>query len=491
MKIIKAIKKFSLIILTASIICIILALSAFDLTGLASGYDTMLNAANSGEINLVTVLYIMLVIILAAAGVITALILVQIRSKKLLKAEMLKKDSWNEVRVETFSDSFNDSIYEYDFINKTFTYNERFKLLFVNKINFKFSDFIDLVHSEDSIAHSELWEKEPHGDFNGCVELRIKSKNSDEYLWYKLRTLSNVDKNGKVVNVIGKLQDINELKTENTSLSIEAKTDALTGICNRGYVQSEIIKTIKLNLESKGTFMIVDINDFKLINDNYGHKNGDIALKFVADTLSMIFRKSDIVGRFGGDEFVVYMRNVVSAEIALRLANRINEEVKNAVKQMPFKIICSIGIAMYPASGETYDELYEKADLALYESKNFKEGKATIYGSDEYTQDKLNRLEALYKYVYIVELETFTALYANENLKKLAPNITIGEKCYKLLSNCSTVCENCPVGNWRDSGKMVFETYLDHKILNKTLNITVSEITWKNTKNAVILAFSD
>ena len=130
--------------------------------------------------------------------------------------------------------------------------------------------------------------------------------------------------------------------------------------------------------EAFHAFLILDMDCFKQINDVYGHAVGDIVLKKFGRLLKNIFRSEDIVGRIGGDEFVVLMKNVKSKETATIKA----EELLNAAKKTNFEelkeknISISIGISLSPKDGDCYMDLYKRADQALYQAK--RSGKSRV-----------------------------------------------------------------------------------------------------------------
>ena len=160
-----------------------------------------------------------------------------------------------------------------------------------------------------------------------------------------------------------------------------AQTDPLTGLYNRQYTQ----EAIELWLTSEArtgiqAMLFMDIDYFKEINDTYGHNAGDDALRFVSRALRQEFRSSDIIGRFGGDEFVIFMRNVPIKHIVRMHVDSLRARLKDA--EVPGidrgMLHCSIGIAYAPEHGNTYRELNLCADKALYQTKE--------RGRDGYTE---------------------------------------------------------------------------------------------------------
>lgn len=169
---------------------------------------------------------------------------------------------------------------------------------------------------------------------------------------------------------------------QNSLLKEKSETDSLTGIFNRGACKELISNYIEnKSNDLYGAFFIIDIDNFKGVNDNLGHKIGDDVLKDLADNLKRLFRKSDIVGRWGGDEFIVFMKDLdfsnlhVASKIATNLCNTMNKTVTyNDISQ---NISLSIGI-VFTKDNINFTELYQKADEVLYTVKeNGKNGFST------------------------------------------------------------------------------------------------------------------
>ena len=166
-------------------------------------------------------------------------------------------------------------------------------------------------------------------------------------------------------------------RKQNEELIRTAELDGLTGAYNKRATEAYINKILTQMPDEKGTFVILDVDKFKDVNDRYGHAVGDTVLHELAKTFFRHFRKDDIIGRIGGDEFVIYMRNIESKEIA---SARVKNLIEN-VRSLPFEemngnhVTISVGIAFVPEAGNCYMDLYKNADTALYETKqNGKDG---------------------------------------------------------------------------------------------------------------------
>lgn len=156
------------------------------------------------------------------------------------------------------------------------------------------------------------------------------------------------------------------------------KRDQLTGLYNRKGMEDEISVALENNPQN-GIMMIFDLDNFKKINDNAGHPEGDRALKVFADCLRRNFQTEDIIARMGGDEFAVFLRESLRDDIIRSKCNTILEQVRISMKNyyIQYNVSTSIGIAFVSAETKTYDELYVKADAALYTAKE--SGKNTYF----------------------------------------------------------------------------------------------------------------
>lgn len=214
-----------------------------------------------------------------------------------------------------------------------------------------------------------------------CVEIRIKLE--DEYKWFEVQiyALSGEEEGPDHMMYIGKLTNINDRKLEKERLRIEANTDGLTGLANHKAAREKIDKSLSLNPQDNGALIFFDIDNFKQVNDTYGHLLGDEVLKFVGDALRRNFRKQDVQARVGGDEFVVFIRNYGNSQLLTRRLEdlrRLFDKV-SLPSVSALKVSCSIGVSRYPEDGGSYQELFAKADTALYRSKERGKDQYTIY----------------------------------------------------------------------------------------------------------------
>ena len=163
-------------------------------------------------------------------------------------------------------------------------------------------------------------------------------------------------------------------------IRIQKDTDAMTGLRNKGALTREIDEFLEDKACDKGLLLIMDIDKFKSINDNYGHDIGDKVIIQFADYLLKRF-ENDLTGRFGGDEFILFIKNTYDEEAAAEIADEIIKNISEVVElpDKDMKVSTSIGIAVYRGEEKRYSEIFKKADIALYRAKADAEKRYCIY----------------------------------------------------------------------------------------------------------------
>ncbi|GHU29678.1 hypothetical protein AGMMS50256_15070 [Betaproteobacteria bacterium] len=154
--------------------------------------------------------------------------------------------------------------------------------------------------------------------------------------------------------------------------TIKSETDVLTTLFNRGAFEQRVsaIQRLRPEKDQTNAFMMIDVDYFKAVNDNYGHAAGDRVLSECAKALRRVTRESDVVGRLGGDEFAVFCKSIGSVAMAEEKARQIRREWLKIIPPGAEKgVTASIGISFAPQDGQKYQELFAKADKALYKAK--------------------------------------------------------------------------------------------------------------------------
>lgn len=236
------------------------------------------------------------------------------------------------------------------------------------------------IHEEDAPAFENMIKSAMMHAHRDTIEFRSVGiiNPTDEYRWYQANIVSILGKEGYVSHVIGHIVDIHEQKLKEIELKLRADHDGLTGLMNKKATEELISRLLDKNRDAgvSGALMILDTDDFKHVNDTYGHKAGDRVLSKIGEIIKRNFKGMDITGRIGGDEFMVYMNNIEASD-ACRLAGKLEDQIQHAFNDEEFagEISMSIGIAASPIHGDVFDLLYKNADSALYNVK--KNGKAS------------------------------------------------------------------------------------------------------------------
>ena len=175
---------------------------------------------------------------------------------------------------------------------------------------------------------------------------------------------------GSFLNIISNSLRIREFILTK-QIRLQKDTDEMTGLRNKGSLTREINEYLADPLKNKGTLMILDVDRFKSVNDTYGHDIGDSVIIQLGKILAKKFTKDEITGRFGGDEFILFIKDNDDTDMACTIASEmvslISENVSLPKKDE--KLSISIGIALYKGIEKNYSELFKKADVALYEAK--------------------------------------------------------------------------------------------------------------------------
>jgi len=203
------------------------------------------------------------------------------------------------------------------------------------------------------------------------------------YEWVRFSVQMLPDPYSSNIRVSLLLRDIDARKREELHLQNQLRTDPLTGALNRSAFIAQADSIFADGTNGKHALIILDVDHFKQVNDCFGHGFGDRVLVRVAETLRSALRADDLVGRLGGDEFLVLLRNVSKKEILETKMDNIRKLLFQRVSEDKI-VSCSLGAAVYPCDGAAFDELYQKTDIALYAAKNAGRNCVRVY------QDEMN-----------------------------------------------------------------------------------------------------
>lgn len=193
------------------------------------------------------------------------------------------------------------------------------------------------------------------------------------------------DENGKINGIIALINNVTENQLLKVELEKRAKTDTLTGLLNKNAAEG-LVRLMTANYQQQdglSSLLMIDIDKFKEVNDTFGHAEGDRVLAEIGRLINNNCRSKDVAGRIGGDEFLIFMHDIKSADNAKSLAERLLNQVSQTFSGDILKdsITLSIGIALCPEHGKRFDDLYKAADSALYYVK--KHGRAAYKVYDQ------------------------------------------------------------------------------------------------------------
>ncbi|MDD3924619.1 MAG: sensor domain-containing diguanylate cyclase [Erysipelotrichaceae bacterium] len=267
-------------------------------------------------------------------------------------------------------------IIEGDFKSDTITFLSNHETIFgYSPRTRRISDYLSknpYIHQDDICKIQKFIDDLKRGTTFTAIDCRLISKN-DVCFWSRVTGISLMDTNNDVIGFIARVTNRDEQIKQINTLKDAASKDSLTKIANRDSIESQVNEYILSRNDQKeiAAFFVIDMDNFKDVNDKQGHLIGDKLLIEIASTMDKMFRKSDFVGRLGGDEFAVFMCDVPSIKTVTDKADELLKNVSEIMKGYNNNnhLSCSIGIAIAYDNKELFEQLYIRADQALYRSK--------------------------------------------------------------------------------------------------------------------------
>lgn len=297
---------------------------------------------------------------------------------------MLDDVSMSEELHRTISDISDNMLFEWDFHKETMYVSDNFKEKFdidPSEAQLANGKFLDKIMTED---YAEVYKRDI------STLLKNRTGHSGEYqmttrngslLWFSIRALCVTDRLGEPLRVIGVVTDIDSEKKLELQLSERASYDFLSQLYNRSTFERELKSEIERSAHSKVAVLFIDVDDFKFINDRFGHSVGDEVIKYVAGCIKQRVQGSGFAGRFGGDEFVLCITDPKQIEeiesLSLDLIDELYEGYHSELANVSINVKASIGIAFYPEHGDDSNKVVAAADEAMYFVK--KNGKANYH----------------------------------------------------------------------------------------------------------------
>lgn len=293
----------------------------------------------------------------------------------------------NEKRYQMIVEKSDNIIWEWHFDTDTVSFSDVWekKMGYTHEKNYFYSSLgdQDMIHPEDLPIMKHLLDEIREGLQYGEEILRFKKLPENRYIWLKVFMMCILDKEGNPSKALGIAMDVDEQMRQADEFRMKAERDSLTKLYNRGTVETLIEDFLSKETGNRmHAFIIMDVDNFKGVNDGLGHVAGDALLQQISQKLLISLRETDIIGRLGGDEFVVFLKNMPSKESGAQKAQEICNDLNQLMVLRDYaETSVSLGVAFYPNDGFTYHELYEKADIALYNAK--RKGKNTYQFYEE------------------------------------------------------------------------------------------------------------
>ena len=297
---------------------------------------------------------------------------------------LLDEVCMSEELHKTISDISDNMLFEWDFA-KEYMY-----------VSDNFTERFDINPSEAQLANGKFLDKimteEYAEQYKRDISTLLKNRNghSGEYqmltkagtvVWFTVRAQCITDRLGEPLRVIGVVTDIDNEKKLELQLSERASYDFLSQLYNRSTFEKELQSEIERNAHAKVGVLFIDVDDFKFINDRFGHSVGDEVIKYVSGCIKQRVKGSGFAGRFGGDEFVLCITDPGQIQdiesLSLDLIDELYSGYHSELANVSINIKASIGIAFSPEHGENGKQVVAAADEAMYFVK--KNGKANYH----------------------------------------------------------------------------------------------------------------
>ena len=253
-----------------------------------------------------------------------------------------------------------------------------------------------------------------------------QKKNGDLYL--QRGTMSCVlDKAGNTQHIISVMEDITAQQQNINDLHQLANFDQLTGLPNRLLFKERFVQAVSQISKSNCSWSIlfIDLDKFKEVNEAFGHQFGDNLLRQVTQRFTSLIRDTDIICRFGGDEFMVLTQG--NAEVASHMAQRLIDTVKNefTIESVDFHVGSSIGIALFPQDGKDLDTLIQTAETAMYKAKALGGNRAVFFNQS---------MQAEVQSQLSLRTELDKAIINNEFSLRFQPKVTVKDELIQIVS---------------------------------------------------------
>ena len=298
-------------------------------------------------------------------------VVVDITEQKRMQEELEQEKERYRILLEQSQDIF----FDVDTEKRQFRCSPNFLLKFGREATPLFNENgrpnnRQIVHPDDLPALNELRRRIRSGKPTAFAVMRIPTAEG-RYIWCRVQA-TRISKPDAPLRLVGKIVDIDEEVRRRAELERRTQRDSLTDLLNKTAFREKISAAmpVKPQQDKTDALLFLDLDNFKLINDTFGHVKGDATLLTASEALKRVFRNADAVGRFGGDEFCVFVRSITREALEERAAALLSE-LHTFVEQdgQRVEITTSIGIYLFDGTESSYDVALHRADNAQYQAK--------------------------------------------------------------------------------------------------------------------------
>ena len=315
-------------------------------------------------------------------------------------SQQIERDN---VRYAASTESSKLLIFEFDFEHQVIEFTGNSSWLFGRKVKSlplsNFSLVEKNLHESERDLLTRIKDFVASGETSYASEFRVMADNG-EYVWFRLTGTLTRGSDNKPQRFFGNVANVNDQVVHELELKEMAETDLLSGLLNKTFMEKKVSEKIAYD-DCIGAMYMIDLDNFKQVNDRIGHSAGDKAICDAAMKLKLVFSEKDFISRLGGDEFCIFLGLKKSIdeekakEIILEKAKILGSILLDYYnsEDIQVKVSASIGISLYPKDGKNYKILFECADSALYyvkkhgkdsfalfDDSKMKKGGESIYG---------------------------------------------------------------------------------------------------------------
>lgn len=280
-------------------------------------------------------------------------------------------------------------IFEWDLLSDTIFFSDTWERIFgyppiTQDLGKSVSDLASHLHPDDVPLLSQHISLLESGISYQATDARV-ARADGKYLWCRFRATAIRDREGRICKLVGIIINIDDEKRQTSALKNQAERDSLTKLLNKQTAHEKVVQYLNSAPESAScVLLIIDVDNFKHVNDQYGHMVGDSVLTKCAREIKRLFRPTDVVARIGGDEFLVLMKDADDRELVKSRCSQLISAFRSILQ--PYlqanTLSCSIGASFAPEHGTSYYDLFVAADRALYHAKGLGKNQYTFYNSD-------------------------------------------------------------------------------------------------------------